>query len=113
MGYHAQTNEDVKKIDESSFRQEIKHGVVLVDFYADWCGPCRMLSPVLEKVATDMKGKAVVAKVNVDSALPIARENDVRGLPTMILYKEGKEVGRLVGLRDEAAIKEFISSAGY
>jgi thioredoxin 1 len=104
--------EDIKKLNEESFSEEIKNGVTLVDFYADWCGPCRMLTPVLEKVAKDVQGKARVAKLDIDHAQKIASSFQVTSVPTLILFKEGKEVGRLVGLRDQESIKGFVMSAG-
>lgn len=101
----------IKKLKEESFEQEIATGVTLVDFYADWCGPCRMLAPVLEKVAQHFQGKACVGKLDIDQAQKIASQYQVRSIPTMILFKDGKQVGEpLVGLRDENTIKEFISS---
>lgn len=103
-------SEDIKKFTEDTFNKEISSGVTLVDFYADWCGPCRMLAPVLEKVAKDVKGKATVAKLDIDHAQKVASTFQVTSVPTLILFKNGKEVGRLVGLRDADAIKEFISA---
>jgi thioredoxin 1 len=103
-------SEDIKKFTEDTFNKEISSGVTLVDFYADWCGPCRMLAPVLEKVAKDVKGKAIVGKLDIDHAQKVASSFQVTSVPTMILFKNGKEVGRLIGLRDADAIKEFISS---
>jgi len=100
-----------KYLDEDNFSEGIKSGVVLVDFYADWCGPCRMLTPVLEKVAGELQGKATIAKIDIDKAQKTASTFQVTSIPTLVLFKEGKEVGRLVGLRDEATIKEFITSA--
>jgi thioredoxin 1 len=100
----------IKNFTEDSFHSDIKKGVILVDFYADWCGPCRMMTPVLEKVAQE--GKAVIAKVDIDSAQSIAGNFRVTSIPTLILFKDGEEVGRLVGLRDAETIKEFISSEG-
>lgn len=100
-----------KYLDEDNFSEGIKNGVVLVDFYADWCGPCRMLTPILEKVAGELQGKATIAKIDIDKAQKTASTFQVTSIPTLILFKEGKEVGRLVGLRDEATIKEFITSA--
>jgi thioredoxin 1 len=104
-------SENLKHLAEDTFKNETKHGVVLVDFYADWCGPCRMMTPVLEKVATEMKGKVVIGKLDIDSAQKIAAEFQVTSIPTLILFNEGKEVGRLVGLRDAGAVKEFIAGA--
>lgn len=104
-------HDDIKLLVEDTFAKEIQHGVILVDFYADWCGPCRMMTPVLEKVAKDMKGKATIGKLDIDKAQKIASQFQVTSIPTLILYKEGKEVGRLVGLRDAATVKNFIEGA--
>ncbi len=100
----------IKNFTEDSFHSDIKKGVVLVDFYADWCGPCRMMTPVLERVA--LEGKAVISKIDIDSAQSVAGNFRVTSVPTLILFKDGEEVGRLVGLRDAETIKEFISSEG-
>jgi thioredoxin 1 len=98
----------LKVVTEENFQEEIKEGVVLVDFYADWCGPCRMMTPVLEKVAQDVTGKAAILKLDIDSAQKVASSFQVTSIPTLVLFKAGKEVGRLVGLRDGATVKEFI-----
>ena len=102
---------DIKHLSEDTFSKDIQHGVVLVDFYADWCGPCRMMTPVLEQVAKEVKGRAVIGKLDIDSSQKIAGQFQVTSIPTLILFKEGKEVGRLVGLRDAAALKQFIDGA--
>ena len=104
-------SEDIKKLAEDTFEKDIQNGIVLVDFYADWCGPCRMMTPVLEKVAKEVKGKAVIGKLDIEKAQKVAVQFQVTSIPTLILYKDGKEVGRLVGLRDASAVKEFINSA--
>ena len=101
---------DIKHFDDANFHAETQKGIVLVDFYADWCGPCRMMTPVLEKVAKEVKGKAVIGKIDIDSAQKVASAHQVTSIPTLILYKDGKEAGRLVGLRDATAIKQFIES---
>ena len=105
------SDEDIVKLTEENFSDEIKKQVTLVDFYADWCGPCRMLTPVLQKVAKEVRGKARVAKLDIDHAQKIASTFQVTSVPTMILFKDGKEVGRLVGLRDQESIKGFIAGA--
>ena len=84
---------------------------VVIEFYADWCGPCRMLTPVLEQVAKDMQGKVLVGKLDIDTNQRVAASYQVTSVPTMILFKDGKEVGRLVGLKDTDGVKKFINSA--
>jgi thioredoxin 1 len=99
-------------LNEESFKEAISKGKTLVDFYADWCGPCRMLAPVLETVASDQEvsKQASVAKIDIDSAQGIASNYNVTSIPTLILFQDGKELRRLVGLRDANAIKHFIIS---
>ena len=72
---------------------------VLVDFWAPWCGPCKMVAPELEAVASEYEDKAVVVKVNVDEQQELANQYNVMGIPTLLLFKNGKEVDRLVGYR--------------
>ncbi len=102
----------MKKFTEDTFDTEISKGTTLVDFYADWCGPCRMMTPILEKMAQEMQSSVTIGKLDVDHAQRIASTYQVTSVPTLILFKDGKEMGRVVGLRDEASLKEFINSAG-
>ena len=81
-------------------------GVVLVDFYADWCGPCKMLEPVVERLAAETT--ATVAKVDVDSQQGLASRYQVQGVPTLYLFAGGEQVERLVGARDEATLRSLI-----
>ncbi len=101
----------IKHFTDSEFDKEVKQGVTLVDFHANWCGPCRTLAPVLEQVAKDVKGKAVIGKIDIDSEQKTATQFQITSVPTMILFKNGKEVGRLIGLRTADAVKDFINSA--
>jgi len=100
-----------KHLTDANFQKEVQQGITLVDFHANWCGPCRMLTPVLEEVAKDVKGKAVIAKVDIDSEQKTAAQFQITSVPTMILFKDGKEVNRLIGLRNADAIKSMILSA--
>ena len=102
---------NIKNFTDDNFANEIAKGVILVDFNAAWCGPCRMLSPIIEEVAKEMEGKAIIAKVDIDKEQKTAAEYQVTSVPTLILFKDGKEINRLIGLRDKEAIKEFILSA--
>jgi len=104
-------SEDIKKLTDDNFTSETEEGVTLVDFYADWCGPCRMMTPILEKVAKDLKGKAVIAKIDIDHSQKTAANFQVTSIPTLVLIKNGKEVNRLVGLRDADSVKSFILSS--
>ncbi len=106
-------SDEIHTITEESFEKEVSKGTTLVDFYADWCGPCRMMTPVLEQLAKEMKGKAKVAKLDVDRAQKIASSFRVTSIPTVILFHDGQEVGRLVGLKDGKTLKDFILSAAH
>lgn len=100
----------VIEIQNDSFLKEVTQstGLVLVDFYADWCGPCKALAPKLEEIAEE--GHVVVKKINVDSSQEIASQNDVMGLPTMILFKDGFEIARISGNRSKDALLEFLKA---
>ncbi|MGA0176910.1 MAG: thioredoxin [Chthoniobacterales bacterium] len=98
----ASTN--VLNLDDSNFDSEIKNGTtpILVDFWAPWCGPCRMIAPVLDKIADATAGKARVAKVNVDEAPGVAGRFNVSSIPTLLFFKNGEVQGQVVGLQSEA-----------
>lgn len=101
----------IKHLTDDTFEKEIQKGITLVDFHANWCGPCRMLAPVLEEVAKEIKGKAVIAKIDIDSEQKTAGQFQITSVPTLILFKNGKEVNRMIGLRNASAVKDFILAA--
>ncbi|MBK1964155.1 thioredoxin [Campylobacter novaezeelandiae] len=89
---------------------EVKEGVALVDFWAPWCGPCRMLSPVIDELANDFEGKAKICKVNTDEQGDLAAEYGVRSIPTLIFFKNGEVIDQLVGAQSKQAIADKINS---
>lgn len=91
---------------KNNFDEEIANRKVLVDFYADWCGPCRMLSPILDEVVEEEKIKLV--KVNVDNHEDIAKRYGIMSIPTIILFKNGEEVNKNIGLLSKEELIEFL-----
>jgi len=96
-------------LNDTNFQDEIKEGVVLVDFWAEWCGPCQMMLPILEELSTRMEGKAKVAKLNVDEAPTIAGQFRVMSIPTLIVFKNGEPVETLVGVQQADALEAVLN----
>ena len=98
------------KINSANFEKEVLNSEkpVLVDFFADWCGPCKMMAPIVEELATELDGKAKVGKINVDENSDIAVEYNVMSIPTLIVFKNGKEEKRLVGVRDKEELLSLL-----
>lgn len=103
----------MKILNNTEFKEAIKKGPILVDFYADWCGPCRMLGPVLDELSNDpdFKGKLGFGKLSTEDYPDLAGENNVQGIPCMIFFKNGKEVSRIVGFAPKPVMKLKIKSA--
>ncbi len=89
---------------DKNFDHQLKNKIVLVDFWASWCAPCKMMAPVLNAVAEELTGNVNVGKVNIEEYQAIAQKYQIRNIPTMILFKNGKEVSRFVGVKN----KEFL-----
>lgn len=97
---------------KSSFSQIIDSDIpVLVDFYATWCGPCKALAPILEKVKDELGDAVKIIKIDVDKNQPLASQYQVRGVPTMILFKKGKQVWRQSGVVEKNAIIEVVKTS--
>jgi len=97
-------HEKILTLTDKNFNQQTKNRLVLVDFWAAWCAPCRMMAPVLNDVAGELNGSSYVGKVNIEQYQSLAQKFQVRNIPTMILFKDGKEVNRIVGVKN----KEFL-----
>jgi thioredoxin 1 len=98
-----------KVLTDSNFKEEIKEGLVLVDFWAPWCAPCRMLGPIIEEVAQEAEGVSV-GKLNVDEEQSTAQEFQIMSIPTVMLFKDGEPVETIVGLRPKEAYLEVIEN---
>ena len=100
----------VKELTDNDFHQEVDKSEIpyLVDFWAIWCPPCAMVAPVLEEIAKEYDGKIKIGKVNVDNEIKTANEYVIQNIPTMIIFKEGKEVDRIIGaLPKEQIVKKL------
>jgi thioredoxin 1 len=102
-----------EKITDAEFEQKVLKSdtPVVVDFWAPWCGPCRAIAPTLDKLAGEYEGKLTIAKVNTDEEVRWAGQLGIQGIPTLIIFKGGKEFKRLIGSRSEGAYREAFDSA--
>ena len=100
------------KLTNQNFESEVLKSdkMVLVDFYANWCGPCQMIAPILSEIAEEHSGKKKKKKINVDEERELASQYQVSSIPTLLLFKEGKIVKALVGFRSKSEIEEMINS---
>ena len=103
-------SEQVKHVTDSSFEQDVLQSTrpVLVDFWAEWCAPCRLIGPIIDEIATDFAATARVVKLNVDDNTATAQRYGIKGIPTLILFNEGKEVERVVGATGKDSITRII-----
>jgi len=105
--------DNVLKLDAQNFATEVTASQVpvLVDFWAPWCGPCKMIGPVIEEIAGEFAGKAKVGKVNVDDNQSLASQFGIRGIPTVMVFKGGKVVGSFVGVQPKAELTAALTAA--
>ncbi|MEG1256247.1 thioredoxin [Clostridium sp.] len=99
-----------KIVNTNEFSKEIENNVVVVDFFADWCQPCKMLAPIFEELGNELEGKVKFIKVNVDNSQEIALKYRVASIPTVIVFKDGEKVDSMVGFVPKEKIKQVVES---
>lgn len=103
----------MKQVSDQSFEQDVlkAEGPVLVDFWAEWCGPCKQIAPSLDKIAKEMEGKVTIAKVNIDDNPQTPTQYGVRGIPTLLIFKGGQVAAMKVGTLPESKLREWIQQS--
>lgn len=103
-------SDNLKVLDDKNFNSQIKSGVTMVDFWAAWCVPCKMMIPTVNELADKFEGKAKIAKLNVDESKQMAAKYQIRSIPTSIIFKNGKEVKRISGVKPVSYFEKEINS---
>ena len=97
-------------LNQESMKETIQEGVVLVDFWAPWCGPCRMLAPIIDQLAVEFEGKAKICKVNTEEEQELTAQYGVRSVPTMLIFKDGEIVDQTIGATTKIVLEEKINN---
>jgi len=103
------SDENIVTLTTDNFRDETAKGIVLVDFWATWCMPCKAMTPVIDELASQTKGKIKVGKVDIDENKPLARQFSIQAIPAIIIFKDGKPVETLIGLQSKESIVQALS----
>ncbi len=103
-------SDHVVTLTDENFDSTISSGLTLVDFYADWCGPCKRMTPVIEELATEFNGKAKVGKLDIDQSQMTAAKLQITSIPTLVLFKDGNSIKKIVGLQNLDALRDLLQS---
>lgn len=98
-------------LNDQNFDNEISKGTTLVDFYADWCGPCRMIAPIIEELSSEMSGKAKIAKLDIETSQETPGKLGITSIPTLIVFKDGQEASRVVGVKGKEELKRLVEAS--
>lgn len=98
----------IVKMTAANFNEEIEKGIVVVDFWATWCGPCRKMNPILEELSVELKGRVKIGKLNIDQNQQLAKQKNIVAIPLMIIHKDGKEVARVTGAVSKEELRRAI-----
>jgi thioredoxin len=102
---------NVPELTGANFDDTVKEGVTLVDFWAEWCGPCKMISPLIDELASEYDGKAKVGKINIDNEGDLAAKFNVSSIPTLLIMKNGEEANRFIGVTAKSELAAALDSA--
>jgi thioredoxin 1 len=105
-------SENITTLTDATFDETVSSSdvPVLVDFWAEWCGPCKVIAPILEEIATEQAGRVKIAKINIDENLEVTRRFEVMSIPTLLLFKDGEAVQRLIGAKPKGQLLQEISA---
>lgn len=101
----------IQHLTDDNFSEQTQNGTILIDCHAEWCGPCKMMEPVIDEFAEAMKGEVSVAKLDIDANQKVTQDLQVTSVPTIVLFKDGKEISRFVGLKDLDTLKALVADA--